>query len=246
MADVIGVIQGRMGSTRLPGKLLAPIAGRPMLEVLVERLRPARVNSWWLATTTEPDDDVTAAWGAALGLEVVRGDRDDVLSRFATIVERCHPAWVVRVTADDPFTDAGVVDALVQASATATAEIDHIAEPAERSLPLGYTPELVRGTAIMDAATADLPAHHRAHVTSWLRDSGRSAPFPIPSGWPPRPSWRWTVDTSDDLAMADASFQAFGGASATIDYPAMVRILDDRPEIPAQNAHVSQKRVLDG
>jgi spore coat polysaccharide biosynthesis protein SpsF len=245
MPHVIGVIQGRMGSSRLPGKLLAPIAGRPLVEVLVERVRHARVAEWWLATTDGAEDDVAAAWGESLGLRVLRGDRHDVLSRFAAIVESRKPEWIVRLTADNPFVDSAVVDALVAAAGVAP-EVDYVGEGPERRLPLGYVPELVRATAVGAAARDDLPAHHRAHVTSVMRQGGRAKPLSIPEAWPVRPAWRWTVDTLDDLAMADAAFRAFGGGWQAIDYPAMVRILDERPEITGRNASVVQKGVGEG
>jgi spore coat polysaccharide biosynthesis protein SpsF len=66
----LGIIQARMGSTRLPGKVLAPVGRHPLLAVLASRVRSAPVDEWWLATTTDPTDDVCAAWGTALGLEV--------------------------------------------------------------------------------------------------------------------------------------------------------------------------------
>src|SRR5262245_53254590 len=101
----IGIIQARLGSSRLPGKILCPLAGRPLLEVLVKRLATARLDEWWLATTTDPVDELTADWGEALGLRVWRGSVDDVLSRFTAIIESSRPDWVFRVTADNPFTD---------------------------------------------------------------------------------------------------------------------------------------------
>lgn len=245
-ASVIGVIQGRMGSTRLPGKLLAPIAGRPLLRLLVERVRAAAVDEWWFATSDRPEDEVAAAWGAALGVRVLRGDGDDVLSRFAAIVEMRDPAWIVRLTADNPFTDAHAIDALLESARGAPPAVDQVGEGAERTLPLGYLPEAVRGAALRRLATQKLAAHHRAHVTSALREDGRSIEWRAPGHWPPRPDWRWTVDTADDLAMADAAFTLFGRSATSIGYRAMVRVLDERPEITRRNAGGAQRAVAEG
>jgi spore coat polysaccharide biosynthesis protein SpsF len=244
MPQVIGVIQGRMGSTRLPGKLLAPLNGRPLLSVLVERTRAARVDEWWFATSTDAHDEIAAAWGDALGLRVLRGDPEDVLSRFATIAADRRPEWVVRLTADNPFVDAGIVDRLV--AATPGASADHVGAPVDSPLPLGYVPEVVRGPVLLEMAAASLPPHHRAHVTSALRDAGRTAGMELPRDWPARPEWRWTVDTAADLAMADAAFRAFGTAWAHADYPAMVAVLDQRPDIVERNAAIRQKGVAEG
>jgi spore coat polysaccharide biosynthesis protein SpsF len=245
MGGVIGVIQGRMGSTRLPGKLLAPVAGKPLLAMLVERIRPAAVQEWWLATTSQPEDEVAAAWGESLGLRVHRGDPKDVLSRFVAIVEQRDPDWVVRITADDPFVDAAVVNLLLAQAETAPATVEVIGETVRR-LPLGYVPEIARGSAILRAAAADLAPHHRAHVTSWLRETGGAMPFQAPAGWPSRPDWRWTVDTVEDLSMADAAMRAMEPDWATVDYPTMVRMVDQHPEISGLNAAVRQKSVVEG
>lgn len=235
-----------MGSSRLPGKLLAPLAGRTVFDWIARRLRASAVEKWWVATTTRRDDDVTAAWGAALGLEVFRGDPDDVLSRFVAIAQRERPEWIVRVTGDNPFVDAGVVNELVGAAAMADAAVRHLGPPARNPLPLGYAPEVVRADALVSLAERNLPAHHRAHVTSAIREGGGSGRWDPPAAWPSRPHWRWTVDTLDDLVMADAAFRAFGAAGSSIDYPAMVRCLDAMPEVTTRNATVEQRRVTEG
>ena len=246
MPKFIGVIQARMSSTRLPGKLLGPVAGRPLIAVLFDRVRDARVDEWWMATTDERTDDVTAAWGVAMGLEVFRGDREDVLSRFAEIAVLRRPDWIVRLTADNPFVDAGIIDALVGGAETAAQTIQHVGEGHARQLPLGFVPEVVRGDAIITLNRLDLPAHDRAHVTSRIREGPASQAAAIDPSWPRRPAWRWTVDTPADLAMADAAFRAFGSTGASIDYRGMVARLDACPEITAMNADVRQKDVVHG
>ncbi|MCP4039632.1 MAG: NTP transferase domain-containing protein, partial [bacterium] len=112
---VIGIIQARLGSSRLAGKILAPIAGRPMLELITHRLRNSRIQEWWLATSSDPADDVTEAWGFELGLRVFRGDDDDVLSRFLAIGREAGAEWILRVTADGPFLDAKLINVLLDA-----------------------------------------------------------------------------------------------------------------------------------
>ena len=141
-APIVGIIQARMASTRLPGKILAPIAGVPLLQVIVERVQAAAVDEWWIATTDTPSDDVTAAWGEAMGVRVLRGDPDDVLSRFARIASERRPDWIVRLTADNPYVDASIVDLLLAAGPTTIR--DHLTEAEPRRMPLGYVPEIVR------------------------------------------------------------------------------------------------------
>jgi len=192
MTGVIGIIQARLRSSRLPGKILAPIAGRPLLAVLIERLRSARVEEWWLATTDGLDDDVTAAWGDALGVRVHRGSVDDVLSRYTAIIRERGPRWIVRVTADDPFMDGAFINALLEGldvlekaanSKPPLSEASATASPLSTSslvppapvvpplieiggplpvFPLGYAPQLARAEDVV-ASEATIPEDQPFH-----------------------------------------------------------------------------------
>lgn len=256
MTRTVAIIQARMGSERLPGKILAPLAGQPLLALIARRTARARVDEWWLATSSEPADDVTEAWGFDLGLRVYRGDATDVLSRFLAIADETDADWLVRLTADNPFVDAALIDLLIAAR---DAEAETKPEPgdaprasevfrASAGRPLGYGAELVRTTALRraSAAIAANQFYHRVHVTSWLSVHGRLTNVSVPPRWPERPDWRWTVDTYEDLAMARSAFRLFGSDAATLDYPAMVARLDAAPEITARNAHIAQKKVEEG
>lgn len=238
-----------MGSERLPGKVLAPLAGQPLLALLAERLHAARVDGWWLATSSDSADDVLAALGEQLGWRVFRGDEADVLSRFLWIGAETGAEWVVRVTADNPFLDAPLVNALLDArdgsaEARAADAIHHQA----RHLPLGYGAELVRSAALERADRGIIvgESYHRVHVTSWLAGNASVQAALPPAAWPKRPDWRWTIDTEDDLAMAESAFGLFGERAATIDYAEMVRELDAHPEITGRNQHIEQKQMEEG
>jgi spore coat polysaccharide biosynthesis protein SpsF len=271
LEKTIGVIQARMGSERLPGKIIAPLGGRPLLAQLWARIGGARVDEWWLATSSHPTDDVTEAWGFELGLRVFRGARTNVLSRFLAIGTEAKAEWIVRVTADNPFLDAKLIDALLDArdaspeSKNADAirfsgglpiadPSDEMHEPSATTprLPLGYGVELIRLSALQraDKEIPEKEFYHRTHVTSWLSSNAsgnaKICDTPTPSAWPSRPDWRWTVDTYEDLAMARSAFRVFGREADTIDYPAMVAHLDAHPEIAAMNRHIDPKATEEG
>lgn len=262
LSGTIGIIQARMGSERLPGKILAPLGGQPVLGLIAERLRAARVDEWWLATSSDPADDVTEAWGFELGLRVFRGHPTEVLARFIAIGREGDADWLVRVTADNPFLDARVVNLLVDArdASECAKEADLLRlhggliveqesgpEQAPR-LPVGYGVELVRRDALelADREIAPSDGHHRVHVTSWVCANANVHAVPTPLDWPDRPDWRWTVDTYEDLAMARSAFRLFGDEATTIDYPAMVDRLDGHPEITNMNRHIEQKKLEEG
>ena len=249
MGRTIGIVQARAASTRLPGKVLAPLAGTTVLGTLVRRAAPARVDEWWLATTDQPEDDATAAEGHRLGVRIYRGLVDDVLSRFTAIVREARAQTVVRLTADDPYTDGVVIDLLLRSLERASPSVALVGdEPPERVLPLGYVPEAIRAEALVEAEAAIGAGEtwHRTHVTSWPRKRALAMALDIPPGWPARPGWRWTVDTAEDLEAARAAFALFGERWSAISYPEMAVILDAHPEVMARNAGVRQKAVDEG
>ena len=111
---VVAVIQARMGSTRLPGKVLKPIAGKPLLWHIVHRLKACRLlEDIAVATSVNPADEAIVEWCNQEGIMVVRGPEDDVLQRYARAAEKLDADIIVRVSSDAPFIDAGFVDHLV-------------------------------------------------------------------------------------------------------------------------------------
>ena len=116
MTRIAAIIQARMGSSRLPGKSLMPLAGKPLIWHVVHRLKAVRgLSDIVLATTTAAADDALAAWAAMNGVACVRGPEDDVLGRFAMAAESCDPDIIVRVNADAPLIDAAFIEAMLAA-----------------------------------------------------------------------------------------------------------------------------------
>jgi spore coat polysaccharide biosynthesis protein SpsF len=219
------------------------------LAVLHARLASAKVDEWWLATSRHRSDDVTAAWGETLGMQVYRGEGDDVLSRFTAIIRKRDPNWVVRITADNPFIDGEIVNALINTLGRAEKSASLIGIGGEIPvLPLGYGAQLAKAADVMESES-QIPADedfHRSHVLTWLRSHADTAHAELPADWPRRPEWRWTVDTEADLRMARAAFNLFGNGWLSIGYPAMVTALDAHPEITAINCDVRQKEICEG
>jgi spore coat polysaccharide biosynthesis protein SpsF len=197
VAAVPIVLQARMGSHRLPGKVLAEIAGRPLLEWCLLRLAAANVGPVVLATTTLAADDRLEALAARLGVETVRGPEEDVLQRFALAADYLSARFFVRATADNPAVDIDAPGRVVAAITEGGA--DHVVEA---GLPIGAAVEAVRTAALYQALAQSRDPYDREHVTPFLyRNPGRflalNPPAPAPLH---RPDMRLTVDTADDLA----------------------------------------------
>ncbi len=197
--SVVAIIQARMGSTRLPGKVLADIANHPMLWHVVTRVRRARsVGKVIVATSTHPADDAIAKFCETEEFPLYRGSETDVLDRYYQVANSLRPEAIVRVTADCPLIDPQVIDQVVQTFQSESC--DYAANCLVRTFPHGLDTEVFSYTALANAwQDARLPSE-REHVTPYLRSSGRFRLVNVESGLDlSRNYYRWTVDEPCDL-----------------------------------------------
>ena len=207
------VLQARYGSTRLRGKVLEPMGGRTILEQCLRRLVQAGVARVVLATTTQSEDDALEAVAARIGVGVYRGDRDDVLGRYADAATRFGLDPVLRATADNPAVDVQCPGRII--SALRATGADYIRE---QGLPLGAAVEGMTAEALHRAAQLATDPYDREHVTTFIlkrRDLFRvtevDAPAPLR-----RPSLRLTVDTREDLAWVRELFARAGSEDPSL------------------------------
>lgn len=240
---VVVVIQARMGSTRLPGKVLADLGGLTVLEWVVRACRAATlVDEVVVATSTGAGDDAVAEAATGLGVGVVRGSEDDVLSRFVLALDE-HPAdAVVRITADCPFTDPALIDAVVSAWRT-TPTLDYVSTVLVRTLPHGLDVELVTASALR-RVDATATAHDRVHVTSGVYGAPDDFSVMGLCFAPDATDLRVTLDTPEDLRMLRAVVAARGTSVAS--RAEIVGLLRERPDLAALNAEVRQKSLAEG
>lgn len=189
------VLQARMGSTRLPGKVLEEVCGLTILERCVRRLRSAGCGPVVVATTVLGADDQLAEHARRLGAVCVRGSVDDVLSRFLLATRDWHGPFVIRATADNPLVDFDACDRALQ---QLSGGVDYVVEA---SLPVGAAIEGMTTEALRQAGASAGDAYDREHVTPWIRRE--SSRFRFAQGDAPaalaRPDLRFTVDTGSDL-----------------------------------------------
>ena len=190
------ILQARTGSQRLRGKVLEPIAGRPLAGQCIRRLAASSVAPVILATTTLADDDALAAVGADAGVPVFRGAAEDVLDRFARCARAFELDVVIRATADNPAVDTEAPGRLLDAMARLDA--DYVRED---DLPYGAGVEAITTEALGLAALLARDAFDREHVTTFVRrraDLFRLTTLPVPVALA-RPDVRLTVDTQEEL-----------------------------------------------
>ncbi len=241
---IVAVIQARMGSTRFPGKVLRPVAGKPLLWHIVHRLRKSKlIEAIAIATSTNPLDDAIVEFGAANNVTVVRGPEDDVLARFARAAEVTDADIIVRVNADAPFIDAEFIDHLVKAMIEQDGDFVLLEENAETA-HCGVDPFTRRALdKLMLVAREDPVA--REHVTGYFKlhpdfvPIARARPYPKLA----RQGVRLTVDTPDDLAFVEAVHERLEAKAGEASLADLLLLLEREPMLRQINAHVRQKDI---
>jgi spore coat polysaccharide biosynthesis protein SpsF (cytidylyltransferase family) len=235
----VAIIQARMGSTRLPGKVLLPLAGAPMLQQVVERVRRARlVNDVLIATTTGAADDPLEALGREIGCAVFRGDENDVLDRYFRAAQAAKAGIVVRITSDCPLIDPGIIDEVLAELIGSNADYVSNVAPT-RTFPRGLDTEAFRFVtldrcwhdatepACREHVTAFLHRHpDHFHIRGIVNDTDQSA-------------HRWTVDTAEDYELVAAIYAHFG--HNRFGWREVLALVSAHPEWSRINAHVRQK-----
>lgn len=243
---VVAIIQARMGSSRLPGKMLKDLVGKPLIWHLIHRLqRSVTVNEIVLATTTQRADDPLCAFAEEAGLQVVRGDDWDVLGRFAQGAQTSGADIIVRVNGDAPLIDPGFIDA--QVTALQTQNVDFVVL-SEGTLCIhdGVDAMSRRALDIMMAQAREDPVAVE-HVSGYIKlhpERFRIGLFEIPDNL----QWdgaRLSIDTPADLVFMERLYAELGAAAGEARLADASNLLQARPDLVALNAHVQQKQMTD-
>jgi spore coat polysaccharide biosynthesis protein SpsF len=230
-----------MASTRYPGKALAPLAGRPLLGVLLERMAAAHgVDGLVLATSTRPENDPLARLAETQGVPVFRGDEDDVLGRHVECARRFGADHVVRVTGDNPLTDLETLESLVALHLERRADYTYVPGDA---LLMGILSEVVSRSALQRSWERGEARHRSELVTLYLKEHPEE--FTVATGTLAeglyRPEYRLTVDEAEDVALMQALFARLAAPGRPPTTREAIALLDREPALARINAHLRHK-----
>ncbi|HSC03321.1 MAG TPA: glycosyltransferase family protein [Solirubrobacteraceae bacterium] len=237
------IVQARMTSTRLPGKVMMDLSGRPMLERQLERLRRcALVDEIVLAVTTNPEDDPLVELARRLDARWYRGSEHDVLSRYLGAAREAQADLVVRVTSDCPVIDPRETDVVVGELEERRTTADYASNTLEPHLPRGLDTEALWADVLERVARMATSAPAREHVT-WFCYSERPDLFSVHSVRRPFDAHdlRWTVDTAEDLAVVRRLYSDLGLAERDVALKEIIAHVRAHPELKAINADIVQK-----
>jgi spore coat polysaccharide biosynthesis protein SpsF (cytidylyltransferase family) len=229
------ILQARMSSTRLPGKVLRKIMGRPMLEWQLERIARAQlVDQIVIATSTDASDDPLEAFCERIGMPYCRGPLDDVLERYFRAHQKFGGDPIVRLTGDCPLVDPIMIDRVIAFHRQNGNDYTSNVHP--QTFPDGLDVEVFSAGALRRAQDeAQLPSH-REHVTFYFTDNPDLFKLGGLTGDLDLSKLRWTVDYPEDFEMVRQVFEALAPDNRTFATDEILTLLERRPDLAALNA----------
>lgn len=247
MTNTVILIQARMTSSRLPGKVLLDLGGQPALAWCVERCKQARsAQRVVVATTTNASDDPVAALCHQRGWEVFRGSEFDVLDRFVQAARWAQADVVVRVTADCPLIDPAEIDRVVEAFFATGADFvaNRLPPPWKRTTPIGLDTEVCHMAALERAWREAAQKFEREHVMPYLYDEPGRFRVHIADWEQDLSHHRWTLDTPEDYQFLREVVQRLGNRM-DVRWQDVVALLEAEPQLMQINAGVRHKSGLE-
>jgi spore coat polysaccharide biosynthesis protein SpsF len=241
---VIAIVQARIGSTRLPGKVLRQLGNRTVLSWVIHRVRQfRRIDSLLIATTVEPVDDAVAKEAERCSAEVFRGNENDVLDRYYRGACHTRADVIVRITSDCPFIDPEVSDYTIQRFLDE--QPDYASNALERTYPRGLDTEVMKFSAIERAWKEAWEPYQRAHVTPYLYENPDKFCLLSVKGKADFSGYRWTLDTPEDAEFFQEVCARFCG-SVDFTWRDVLRLLEREPALADKNQHIRQKALREG
>jgi len=241
---VVAILQARMGSTRLPGKVLKDLDGETVLARVLTRVkRAAAIGEVLVATSDEPGDDVIVTECTRLDTRVFRGDENDVLDRYYRAAQFSKAEIVVRITADCPLIDPQITDKTI--NEFIKERPDYASNALIRTYPRGLDTEVFSFQALECAWREASESYQRAHVTPYIYQHPERFKVLAVQGEKDYSGLRWTLDTDEDLEFLRAVYARFAGRD-DFGWQDLLGLLEREPGLSLINQHVVQKTLHEG
>jgi spore coat polysaccharide biosynthesis protein SpsF len=239
---VVAIIQARMGSTRLPGKVLKDLCGETVLARVVNRTRGAKlVDEIVVATTVASADEAIVQECERLSVACFRGDEDDVLDRYYLAAHKFAANAVVRITSDCPLTDPALIDEHVHRMLDCWAEVDFVTNMARQSFPLGLAVEVMPFDVLWRMKRMSPTNELKEHVTTLAYAAPSLFRIDNIAHSEDLSYLRWTVDTKEDLELVRLIFHHFG--HDRFSWLDVLALIEQHPGWTTINQHVQQKTI---
>ena len=239
---IVAIIQARMRSTRLPGKVMLPILGRSMLELMIERLRRVKqIDAVVVATTTDESCDVIETLAGRLGVGCYRGSEEDVLDRVVQASRAAQADLIVETTGDCPVIDPEVIGRVIDTFLAA--RVDYCSNVLERTYPRGMDVQVFPLRVLEEAARLTNDPADREHVSLYIyQHPERFRLLNVASGLPAdAATLRLTVDTKEDFELIKGVYEQLYPVKPSFTLNDILELFARHPELPMINRHIQQK-----
>ncbi len=233
-------VQARMGSTRLPGKVVKEVLGRPLLSYLLERLkRVSLAQTIYVLTTQSSEDDVIIKECRDEKVPVFRGSSEDVLSRYYLLACERKPDAIVRITADCPLIDPAIIDSVIKAFLEE--KVDYASNTIHYTYPRGMDVEVFSFKALERAYKEAMQASEKEHVTLYMYRHPELFQVKNVAGLKKYSSLRLTVDTQEDFELIKRLLEELYPKKPSFTLEDIIATLKEHPEWQQLNAHIQQR-----
>lgn len=242
--STLAILQARMSSRRLPGKVLMDILGRPMLARQIERLRRAEIlDALVVATSNNEEDNAIAALCRDLGVLCFQGSLDDVLDRFVSCASAHNPDHVVRLTGDCPLADPRIIDRVVRFHLDG--DYDYTSNVLPPTWPDGMDVEAIRFKCLVDANAETTRASDREHVTPFIYNHPERYRLGNVAQKIDQSKYRLTVDEPDDLEKVSRIYEILYPTNPEFSLDDVMTLLQTNANLDSLNSHISRNEGLD-
>lgn len=242
--NIVAIIQARMGSTRLPGKVLKEVMGKTLLAYHIERVKQSKlIHKIVIATTENKKDHAIVGFCESNDVHVYRGSENDVLARYYKTAIKFEADVIVRLTSDCPLIDPIIIDEVIGAYLNKEKEIDYASNTLVRSYPRGLDVEVFSFKALEAAYIKAKLESEREHVTPYIYHNDKKFNIVNVKLDKNLASHRWTVDTRDDFELVKRIIEATSPKTLKMGMNNIVDLLEKNPDWIKINAHIEQKKL---
>ncbi|MFF6014769.1 cytidylyltransferase domain-containing protein [Lysinibacillus fusiformis] len=239
---IVAIIQARMGSTRLPGKILKKVNGRPLLSYQLERLQQSNhINDLVIATTLNEKDDLIVEFCKKNNILWFRGSEKDVLARYYETAKTFKADAIVRITSDCPIIDVQVVDKTIQYFVDNNYE--YVSNTVDRTYPRGLDTEAFTFEALEKAYKEAVMERDREHVTAYFYTNPDVFKISSVRNETDYSKYRWTVDTEEDFQLIKNIIEKLYNDNPNFTFHDTVKLMEANPDWFYINAHIEQKKL---
>lgn len=239
---VTAIIQARMGSSRLPGKVLKEVNGKPLLLHQIERLKTCRwIDQLLVATTNEQQDNQIVEFCEKYNINVFRGSENNVLERYYKAWEKFGGETIVRLTSDCPIIDAEIVDETIKYYLNNN--FDYVSNTLERTFPRGLDTEVFSADALKVSYNSAILERDKEHVTPYIYTNPDKFKMGSYKGQTDYSQYRWTVDTEEDFELIERLLNTYIGKENELNLITAVNLMKENPAWFEINREIEQKKI---